>query len=71
MATIGIFGAGWVGLVTGGSFADLGHDVVVRDIQPEPGPFFIYVGSVCLYAVLYSVIALLFGLVLFGDRDLA
>jgi UDPglucose 6-dehydrogenase len=32
MARIGIFGAGWVGLVTGACFADLGHDVVVRDI---------------------------------------
>jgi UDPglucose 6-dehydrogenase len=35
MARIGIFGAGWVGLVTGISFADLGHDVVVRDVQPD------------------------------------
>jgi len=32
---IGIFGAGWVGLVTGACFADLGHDVVIRDIVPE------------------------------------
>src|SRR5438105_5201768 len=32
---IGIFGAGWVGLVTGACFAELGHDVVVRDIDPE------------------------------------
>src|SRR5919108_3969603 len=32
---IGIFGAGWVGLVTGACFAELGHDVVVRDIVPE------------------------------------
>jgi len=32
---IGVFGAGWVGLVTGGCFAELGHDVVVRDIVPE------------------------------------
>jgi UDPglucose 6-dehydrogenase len=35
MARIGIFGAGYVGLVTGACFADLGHDVVVRDILPE------------------------------------
>ncbi|MEX0675261.1 MAG: UDP-glucose/GDP-mannose dehydrogenase family protein [Gaiellaceae bacterium] len=35
MARIGIFGAGYVGLVTGACFADLGHDVVVRDIVPE------------------------------------
>jgi UDPglucose 6-dehydrogenase len=33
--TIGIFGAGWVGLVTGGCFAELGHDVIVRDVVPE------------------------------------
>jgi UDPglucose 6-dehydrogenase len=31
---IGIFGAGYVGLVTGTCFADLGHDVVIRDIVP-------------------------------------
>src|SRR6185437_6177326 len=30
-----MFGAGYVGLVTGSSFADLGHDVVVRDVIPE------------------------------------
>jgi UDPglucose 6-dehydrogenase len=35
VAGIGIFGAGWVGLVTGVCFAELGHDVVVRDIVPE------------------------------------
>ena len=35
MAKIGIFGAGWVGLVTGACFADLGHDVVIRDVVPE------------------------------------
>jgi UDPglucose 6-dehydrogenase len=32
---LGIFGAGWVGLVTGACFADLGHTVVVRDVVPE------------------------------------
>ena len=32
---IGIFGAGYVGLVTGTCFADLGHDVVIRDIIPS------------------------------------
>jgi UDP-glucose 6-dehydrogenase len=35
MARIGIFGAGWVGLVTGACFAELGHDVVIRDVVPE------------------------------------
>src|SRR5437870_13466484 len=33
--TVGIFGAGWGGLVTGGCFAELGHDVIVRDVMPE------------------------------------
>jgi UDPglucose 6-dehydrogenase len=32
---IGVFGAGWVGLVTAASFAELGHEVVVRDVLPE------------------------------------
>src|SRR5262245_15623421 len=31
---IGIFGAGWVGLVTGVCFAELGHEVVIRDVVP-------------------------------------
>jgi UDPglucose 6-dehydrogenase len=33
--TIGVFGAGWVGLVTGGCLAELGHDVIVRDVVPD------------------------------------
>ncbi|WP_251142502.1 MULTISPECIES: hypothetical protein [unclassified Streptomyces] len=32
---IAVFGAGYIGLVTGACFAELGHRVVVRDIQPE------------------------------------
>ncbi len=32
---VAVFGAGYVGLVTGACLADLGHDVVVRDIVPE------------------------------------
>jgi UDPglucose 6-dehydrogenase len=35
MARVGIFGAGWVGLVTGACFAELGHEVVIRDVVPE------------------------------------
>src|SRR5213080_3444955 len=35
MAKVGIFGAGWVGLVTGACLAELGHEVVIRDIVPE------------------------------------
>ncbi|MGX7758035.1 UDP-glucose dehydrogenase family protein [Streptomyces angustmyceticus] len=33
--TVAIFGAGYIGLVTGACFADLGHRVTVRDVQPE------------------------------------
>src|SRR5947208_772672 len=35
MSKVGIFGAGWVGLVTGSCFAELGHEVVIRDVVPE------------------------------------
>lgn len=32
MSRIAVFGAGYVGLVTGACFADLGHDVILRDV---------------------------------------
>jgi UDPglucose 6-dehydrogenase len=35
VSRVAVFGAGYVGLVTGACFADLGHDVVVRDVLPE------------------------------------
>ncbi len=35
MSRIAVFGAGYVGLVTGACFADLGHDVVVRDVLTD------------------------------------
>src|SRR5919204_398425 len=35
MSRITVFGAGYVGLVTGACFAELGHDVVVRDVVAE------------------------------------
>ena len=35
MSRVAVFGAGYVGLVTGACLADLGHDVVVRDVIPD------------------------------------
>ena len=35
MSRVAVFGAGYVGLVTGACFAELGHDVVIRDVLPE------------------------------------
>nr|MBA3347750.1 UDP-glucose/GDP-mannose dehydrogenase family protein [Actinomycetota bacterium] len=35
MSRVAVFGAGYVGLVTGACFADLGHDVVIRDVLPD------------------------------------
>jgi UDPglucose 6-dehydrogenase len=32
---LAVFGAGWVGLVTAACFAELGHDVTVRDVVSE------------------------------------
>jgi UDPglucose 6-dehydrogenase len=35
MSRVAVFGAGYVGLVTGACFAELGHEVAVRDVVPE------------------------------------
>ncbi|GIH97089.1 UDP-glucose dehydrogenase family protein [Planobispora siamensis] len=32
---VAVFGAGYIGLVTGACFAELGHQVVVRDVNPD------------------------------------
>jgi hypothetical protein len=57
-------------VLPGLEYFDLGP-VLVRDIMPERSVFFAYECSVSLYAVLYTTIVLLFGLILFEDRDLA
>jgi hypothetical protein len=44
---------------------------LLGDTTPPAGPFAKYVGSVGLYGAFYAAIALLFGLILFEDRDLA
>jgi hypothetical protein len=51
-------------------YFDIGP-VIARDLAPEFWPFTHYLGSVTLYAILYSIMALLVGLLLFEDRDLA
>jgi hypothetical protein len=44
---------------------------IIRDSPIDMGPFAFYVGSVFVYALFYTIIALLFGLILFEERDLA
>jgi ABC-type transport system involved in multi-copper enzyme maturation permease subunit len=57
-------------ILPGLDFFSLGT-AVTRDAPLDPGPFAMYVGSVVLYGVLYTLIVLVFGLILFEDRDLA
>jgi ABC-type transport system involved in multi-copper enzyme maturation permease subunit len=44
---------------------------VVRDVPPPAGDYALYVFNVSLYALTYTAVTLLFGLILFEDRDLA
>jgi hypothetical protein len=44
---------------------------LVGESPPEAGPYALYLGSVLFYGILYTVIVLFFGLILFEDRDLA
>ncbi len=44
---------------------------IVRDSPIELGAFSAYVGTVFVYSLIYAAIALLLGLILFEDRDLA
>ena len=45
---VAVFGAGYIGLVAGACFAELGHSVTVRDIQPERIAA-LHAGSVPIY----------------------
>jgi ABC-type transport system involved in multi-copper enzyme maturation permease subunit len=44
---------------------------LLGDSPPPAGPLLVYLGSVAFYGVLYTLIVLFFGLILFEDRDLA
>jgi ABC-type transport system involved in multi-copper enzyme maturation permease subunit len=57
-------------ILPGLDFFGLGT-AVTRDSPLDVVPFLTYVGSVVLYGVLYTLIVLVFGLILFEDRDLA
>jgi ABC-type transport system involved in multi-copper enzyme maturation permease subunit len=51
-------------------FFNLGP-AVIRDRPLPIGDYALYTGSVVLYSLMYTAIALLLGLILFEDRDLA
>ena len=46
-------------------------DVLLSDSPISTGEYFLYVGSVAFYGVMYTMIILLLRLILFEDRDLA
>ena len=51
-------------------YFDIGP-AIIRDQQLLLHKFARYVGTIFTYAVMYTLIALCFGLILFDDRDLA
>jgi hypothetical protein len=57
-------------LLPGLDYLKIGNAIVLPT-PPDPKDFTIYVASVTFYALIYTAIALLFGLILFEDRDLA
>ena len=66
---------GFVAQVFDTVLPDLGsfrmNPALLSDAPPPPVLFAQYVASVTLYGVVYTAIVLLFGLILFEDRDLA
>jgi hypothetical protein len=57
-------------LLPGLDFFKVGPSLI-SDAPPPTGPFWLYILSVAGYGCLYTFIVLLFGLILFEDRDLA
>jgi ABC-type transport system involved in multi-copper enzyme maturation permease subunit len=57
-------------LLPGSEFFGVGM-ALATDTSVASPQYLLYVGSVVLYALLYTTIVLLFGLILFEDRDLA
>jgi hypothetical protein len=57
-------------LLPGLDFFKIGPSLI-SDAPPPTGPFWVYILSVAGYGLLYTLIVLLFGLILFEDRDLA
>jgi hypothetical protein len=57
-------------LLPGLDLFDVGS-AVIRDVPLPAGAYAWYTFNVALYALTYTTIALLFGLILFEDRDLA
>jgi ABC-type transport system involved in multi-copper enzyme maturation permease subunit len=57
-------------LLPGLDLFDVGSSII-RDLPLDPVSYSIYTFNVALYAMMYTAIALLVGLILFEDRDLA
>jgi hypothetical protein len=57
-------------ILPGFDFFNIGP-ALTKESLPAAGPFAMYIASVTGYALVYTTIALLIGLILFEDRDLA
>ena len=62
--------AGFILFLPGLEFFRVGP-AIVGDTPPDFIPFAIYVLSVSFYGLIYTTVALIVGLILFEDRDLA
>src|ERR1019366_3369012 len=57
-------------LLPGLDLFDVGT-AIIRDVPLDPQRYAIYTLNVALYALIYTAIAILAGLILFEDRDVA